>query len=319
MRRSIFTCLIVLFGLAITAEVQAQQDAQYTQYMYNTMSVNPAYTGSRGLMSITGLYRNQWLGLDGAPETQTLNVHTPLKRSKFGVGMSIINDKIGNGVNQQTWFDGTVSYTVQTSYEGKLSFGLKVGGSLLNIDFTQLNQYDDVEFTAADNIQNKFSPNIGAGVYYHTDNYYVGLSAPNLLATEYFNDSNNENTDVSSYVAKERVSYYLIGGYVWDFDYRWKFKPAFLTKVVSGAPIQMDLSANFMYNDQLTVGLGYRLDAAITAMFGFQLSRTLAVGLAYDREITRLGGTAFNSGSFEFFLRYELIRNYSRVQTPRFF
>lgn len=319
MSRNIYIGLAVLFSVFFFTGVNAQQDSQYTQYMYNTMSINPAYAGSRGLMSMTGLYRNQWLGLDGAPETQTLNVHTPLKRSKVGVGMSIINDKIGNGVNQQTYFDGVVSYTVQTSYEGKLSFGLKVGGSLLNIDFTKLNQYDDVEFTAADNIQNKFSPNIGAGVYYHTDNYYVGLSAPNLLQTEHFTDSNNSNTDASSYVSKERASYYLIGGYVWDMDYRWKFKPAFLTKVVPGAPVAVDLSANFMYNDQLTVGLGYRLDAAITAMAGFQLSRTLAVGLAYDREITRLGGTAFNSGSFEFFLRYELIRNYSRVQTPRFF
>lgn len=316
---NLYTGMAVLFGLFFFTEVKGQQDSQYTQYMYNTMSVNPAYAGSRGLMSMTGLYRNQWLGLDGAPETQTLNVHSPLKRSKIGLGMSIINDKIGNGVNQQTQFDAVVSYTIQTSSEGKLSFGLKAGGSLMNIDFTKLNQYEDVEFTAADNIQNKFSPNVGAGVYYHTENYYLGLSAPNLLQTEHFSDSNNSNTDVSSYVAKERISYYFIGGYVWDVDYRWKFKPAILTKVVPGAPVAVDLSANFMYNDQLTAGIGYRLDAAITAMFGFQLSKTLAVGLAYDREITRLGGTAFNSGSFEFFLRYELIRNYSKVQTPRFF
>lgn len=310
---------LLLLTWLMPGELRAQQDAQYTQYMYNTVSVNPAYAGSRGLMSITGLYRNQWLGLDGAPESQTLNAHTPLKRSKFGVGLSLINDRIGNGVNQQTWLDGVVSYTVQTSYEGKLSFGLKVGGSLLNVDFTKLNQYDRVEFTDADNIQNKFSPNIGAGVYYHDDLFYVGLSVPNVLQTEYFSDSNNSNTDVSSYVSKSRINYYLIGGYVWQIDYSWKFKPAFLAKAVAGAPLQFDMSANFMYDDTVTMGLGYRWDSALTAMVGFQLNRALNVGLAYDREITRLGGTAFNSGSFEFFLRYELSRNYGRVQTPRFF
>lgn len=310
---------MTLLGLALSMEVRAQQDAQYTQYMYNTISVNPAYAGSRGLMSFTGLYRNQWLGLDGAPESQTLNMHTPLKRSKIGVGFSVINDKIGNGVNQQTYFDGVVSYTIQPTMESRLSFGLKLGGSLLNIDFTRLNQYDDVEFTAAENIENKFSPNIGAGVYYHTERYYVGFSVPNLLETEHFSDSNNSNTEVSSYVSSERINYYLIGGYVWDIDYRWKFKPAFLTKVVAGAPLQVDLSANFMYNEQVTMGVGYRLDAAVTAMVGFKLNQSINVGLAYDREVTRLGGTAFNSGTFEFFLRYELSRNYSRVQTPRFF
>ncbi|WP_224489151.1 PorP/SprF family type IX secretion system membrane protein [Robertkochia flava] len=320
MRMRYLSCFIlVLLGLTFSMEMRAQQDAQYTQYMFNTMSVNPAYAGSRGLMSMTGLYRNQWLGLDGAPESQTLNVHTPLKRSKVGLGLSVINDKIGNGVNQQTYFDGAVSYTIQTSYEGKLSFGLKLGASLLNIDFTRLNQYEDVEFTAAENIENKFSPNIGAGLYYRTNQYYVGFSVPNLLETEHFTDSDNSNTEVSSYVSKERISYYLIGGYVWDIDYRWKFKPAFLTKVVAGAPLQLDLSANFMYDETVTMGLGYRLDAAFTAMVGFQLNRALNIGLAYDREITRLGGTAFNSGTFEFFLRYELSRNYSRVQTPRFF
>lgn len=310
---------MTLFGLTLSMEVRAQQDAQYTQYMFNTISVNPAYAGSRGLMSFTGLYRNQWLGLDGAPESQTLNMHTPLNRSKIGVGFSVINDKIGNGVNQQTYFDGVVSYTIQPTRDSRLSFGLKLGGSLLNIDFTRLNQYEDVEFTAAENIENKFSPNIGAGLYYRTDRYYVGFSVPNLLETEHFSDSNNSNTEVSSYVSSERINYYLIGGYVWDIDYRWKFKPAFLTKVVAGAPLQVDLSANFMYDETVTMGIGYRLDAAMTAMVGFKLNRSINVGLAYDREVTRLGGTAFNSGTFEFFLRYELSRNYSRVQTPRFF
>ncbi|TRZ41773.1 PorP/SprF family type IX secretion system membrane protein [Robertkochia solimangrovi] len=299
--------------------VNAQQDSQYTQYMFNTMSVNPAYAGSRGMFSFTGMYRNQWLGLDGAPETQTLNFHTPVRNSKFGVGVSVINDKIGNGVNQETNFDIVASYTVETSYQGKLSFGLKAGANLLNIDFTKLNQYDDVEFTEDENIDNKISPNIGAGVYYHTDSWYVGLSVPNLIQTQHFQESANGNTSSSTYVAKDRINYYLIGGYVFDLNYMWQFKPTVLTKVVAGAPMQFDLSANFLYDETVTMGIGYRFDAAITAMLGFQLNRSLNVGLAYDREITELGGTQFNSGTMEFFLRFELFRNYRRITTPRFF
>ncbi|WP_456867704.1 PorP/SprF family type IX secretion system membrane protein [Galbibacter sp. BG1] len=310
--------LIVLFILTALNSVYSQQDAQYTQYMYNTMSINPAYAGSRGMLSATALYRNQWLGLDGAPQTQTLNVHSPIRDSRLGVGLSIINDKLGEGVTQETFFDANISYTIQTSYQGNLSFGLKVGGSLLNIDFTKLNQYDDVELTGQNNIDNKFSPNIGAGIYYHADKYYVGLSVPNMLTTEYFDESNNSNSS-TSYVATSRIHYYLMGGYVFDLNYDWQFKPTVLTKYVSGAPLQVDVSANFMYNESVSFGVGYRLDAAVTAMIAFQLNESLAIGMAYDREVTALGGTQFNNGTMEIFLRYEFSRNYRRVIAPRFF
>ncbi|WP_224483722.1 PorP/SprF family type IX secretion system membrane protein [Robertkochia aurantiaca] len=317
-KKHIQIILGVILGL-IAFSGFAQQDAQYTQYMYNTLSINPAYAGSRGMFSFTGMYRNQWLGLDGAPESQTLNFHTPIRDSKVGIGLSVINDQLGNGVNQETFIDAAVSYTVRTGYEGKLSFGLNAGASLLNIDFTKLNQYDNVEFTEESNIDNRFSPNIGAGIYYHTPKFYVGFSVPDILETQYFQESDNGNTDVSSYIAKERVNYYLMGGYVYEIDYRWMFKPAVLTKFVSGAPLQVDISANFMYDQKVTFGLGYRLDAAVTALFAFQINESLGLGLAYDREITSLGQTQFNSGTIEFFLRYELSRSFRRVTTPRFF
>ncbi|WP_417445173.1 type IX secretion system membrane protein PorP/SprF [Joostella sp.] len=313
-----YKLLVILFISIGINSVFSQQDAQYTQYMYNTMSINPAYAGSRGMLSATALYRNQWLGLDGAPQTQTVNVHAPIKYSRLGVGLSIINDQLGEGVTQETFFDADISYTIQTSYQGNLSFGLKVGGSLLNIDFTKLNQYDDVELTGQNNIDNKFSPNIGAGIYYHADKYYIGFSVPNMLTTDHFDTSNNSNTS-TSYVAASRVHYYLMGGYVFDLDYRWKFKPTLLTKYVSGAPLQVDMSANFMYDESVTFGVGYRFGASVTGMVGFQLNEALAVGLAYDREVTALGGTQFNNGTVEIFLRYEFSRNYRRVTGPRFF
>ncbi len=291
----------------------SQQDAQYTQYMYNTISVNPAYAGSRGVLSIAALHRSQWVGLDGAPTTQTLNFHTPVS-DHVGLGLSVVNDEIGNGTNQDTYIDAAFSYTVNTSEEGKLSFGLKAGGHLFNVDFTKLRNYGAE--TNLPNIDNKFSPNFGAGIYYHTDQFYAGLSVPNFLQTEHFDSS---DTNSSSLIAQERMNFYLITGYVFELRNDVKFKPAALIKAVKGAPLQLDLSANFLFNDKFSLGAAYRWDAALSALFGFQLNDQLMLGLAYDKETTDLGATRFNDGSFEIMLRYEFLNKYKRVITPRFF
>lgn len=315
-----YVALIVLLMFSVQF-MQSQQDAQYTQYMYNTLSVNPAYAGNRGVLSIAGLYRSQWVGLDGAPETGTFNIHSPIgPKGKVGLGLSIINDRIGEGVNEETYFDVAFSYTVQTSETGKLSFGLKAGGHLLNVDFTRLSQFT-TELGQENNIDNKFSPNIGAGVYYHTNKFYLGLSAPNFLQTDHFDESptfNSEGRNVS-YIASERINYYLIAGYVFDLNDNLKFKPALLTKAVSGAPLQVDVSANFLINDKFTLGAAYRWDAAVSALVGFQISDQLMLGLAYDRETTELGRTEFNDGSFEVFLRFELFKSFDKIVSPRFF
>lgn len=312
---SILLVLILIF-LSLQ-EVAAQQDAQYTQYMFNTMSVNPAYAGSRGQLSIAALYRSQWVGLDGAPKSQTLNLHSPIRNSKLGYGISIVNDEIGDGVVQETYFDAVLSYTIDVSLDGKLSFGLKAGGNLLNLDFQGLRNFD-VEPVNQDNIENRFSPNVGVGIYYHTDTFYAGLSAPNLLQTDHFDNSQRDANSVQ-FLSKERINFYLITGYVLDLNSNLKFKPALLTKVVGGAPLQLDLSASFMFNEKFTFGAAYRLDAAVSAMVGFQISEQLMLGLAYDRETTDLGGTQFNDGSFEVFLRYELVKAFQNLVSPRFF
>ncbi|MCJ7467564.1 MAG: type IX secretion system membrane protein PorP/SprF [Maribacter sp.] len=295
----------------------AQQEAQYTQYMYNTMSVNPAYAGSRGQLSIAALYRSQWVGLDGAPKSQTLNLHSPIRNSKLGYGISVINDNIGNGVVQETRFDGVISYTLDVSREGKLSFGLKVGGNLLNLDFAGLRNFDS-EPISGDNIENKFSPNFGLGLYYHSNTFYAGLSAPNLLQTEHFDNSQRDANSVQ-FLSKERINFYFITGYVIEMNDNFKFKPALLTKVVGGAPLQLDLSASFLYLEKFTFGAAYRWDAALSAMAGFQITPQLMLGLAYDKETTELGGTQFNDGSFEVFLRFELLKSFQKTISPRFF
>ena len=298
-------------------EANAQQDAQYTQYMYNTMTVNPGYVGSRGQLSMAGLYRSQWVGLEGAPSTFTLNLHSPIRNSKLGYGVSIVNDEIGNGTVQETYLDAMVSYTIEVSREAKLSFGLKAGGNILSLDFNKLRNFD-AEPVSTDNIENRFSPNFGLGMYYHTNNFYVGLSAPNLLQTEHF-DNSQTDANALEFLSKERINFYLITGYVFDLNGNLKFKPALLTKVVGGAPLQVDLSANFMFNEKFTFGAAYRWDAAISGLVGFQISEQFMLGLAYDRETTELGGTQFNDGSFEVFLRFELVRSFQRLVSPRFF
>src|SRR5690606_36819008 len=149
--------------------ILSQQDAQYTQYMYDTVSVNPAYAGSRDALSITGLHRSQWVGLEGAPQSQTFSFHAPVDEAKkIGVGLSVINDKIGEGVSQETSFDAIVSYVLKTSDKSKLSFGLNAGVHLLNIDFTRLSLYD-IQFSSDNNFDKKLSPRIGAGFYYYTE------------------------------------------------------------------------------------------------------------------------------------------------------
>ncbi len=312
MKKSVLLLILIISSFEV---INAQQDAQYTQYMYNTLVVNPAYAGSRGVLSIAGLHRSQWIGLDGAPNTQTLSFHTPTGKN-IGLGLSIVNDEIGNGTNQETNFDLAFSYTVRLAQERKLSFGLKAGGHLLNIDFSKLAGFtDEQNANSLMNIDNKFSPNFGAGIYYHTDRFYMGLSVPNFLETEHFDNSEA----ASSFLAKERMNWYLISGYVFDLNANLKLKPAILFKMVNGAPLQTDLSVSALFNERFSLGAAYRWDAALSGFVGLQITDQFMVGLAYDKETTELGSTAFNDGSFEVFLRYELRRRPSKVITPRFF
>ena len=299
--------------LLISGAVSAQQDAQFTQYMYNTINVNPAYAGSRPSMSIFALHRSQWVGLDGAPVTNTASINTPINNSRVGLGVSVINDKIGPSDESNIAVD--FSYNIDTSEKFKLAFGIKASANLLNVNFNKLNQYDTNDYSFENNIDNKFSPNIGVGFYWYSDRAYIGLSAPNLLETKHFDKY--AGNGANSYIARERINYYLTAGHVFDLDYNLKFKPAIMTKLVQGAPLQVDVSANFLINDKFTVGAAYRWSAALSALVGFQISESLFIGYGYDLETTRLAN--YNSGSHEVFLRYEIFKSFNRMVSPRFF
>jgi type IX secretion system PorP/SprF family membrane protein len=308
MKTKIIGLLVVLFSITS----YGQQDAQYTQYMYNTVVVNPAYAGSRQAMSIFALHRTQWVGIEGAPVTNSFSINTPINESKVGLGLSFVNDQIGPSDENNVAVD--FSYTIPVNYKYKMSFGLKASANLLNVDFTKLDQYPgDPIFE--ENIDNKFSPNIGVGFYLHSDQGYLGLSAPNLIETEHFDGSATSSS--SSHIATEKINYYLIAGYVFDLNPSLKLKPSMQTKYVQGAPLQVDVSANFMINEKFVAGLAYRWSAAMSAMVGFQVSDSFFVGYSYDWDTTDLAD--YNSGSHEIFLRYELFNKFDKIISPRFF
>lgn len=301
---------IFLIFLLFTALVSfAQQDAQYTQYMYNTINVNPAYAGSRGAMSIFVMHRTQWVGLDGAPVTNVASINTPLNGNNLGLGISFINDKIGP-TNENT-ISADLSYSIQTSENYKLSFGIKATANLFNLDMTRLNPTSPFPLDPSmQNINNEFSPNIGAGLYLHSDKAYVGFSIPNFIESDRYDDY-----EVA--IFKEKINYYLMAGYVFDLTQDIKFKPAVLSKLVVGTPLQVDISGNFLFNEKLMIGIAYRWSAALSAMVGFQISDGMYIGYGYDRETTKLKN--YNSGSHEIFLRYEIFKNNNKITTPRFF
>lgn len=301
----------MLLGVALLGgtEAYSQQDPQYTNYMYNTVNINPAYAGNRGVLSVFGLHRTQWVGLDGAPSTSAFSIHTPIDGTKLGVGLSFVND--GLGVTDENTASIDVSYTLDLNQAGsRLSFGVKGSGNFLNVAYSRLRSNNPNDPYLNVDIANQFSPNIGAGVYWHNDNSYLGLSVPNLLE--------NKRTDSEVYSQmNQRMHFFLTGGHVFEINPMLKFKPAFLLKALGGAPLQADVTGNFLIQEKLVLGAGYRWDAAWSALAGFHISDALFIGYTYDSETTKLH--TYNKGSHEVFLRYELFNKYRRVNSPRFF
>jgi len=303
--------LVIVIMLSVTSVVNAQQDPQYTQYMFNTMAVNPAYVGSRGHTTITALGRTQWVGFDGAPDTQTLSYDTPIgyEGSNLGLGFNLVNDKIGP--SHETYLDGNLSYTIQTGYDGNLALGLKLGGRLLNINWELSDTREENDDAFAQNIQNRFLPTVGAGVYYHEPDWYIGIAVPNFLRQEHYDEN-----EIIGETAIERLHFFLITGFVFDLSYDVKFKPAILFKGVSGAPVSLDISANFMFVERFRAGLAWRWGDSIAALLGFQASDSLYIGYAYD--LTTSNYNVANSGTHEVMLRYEITKP-ERMRSPRFF
>ena len=306
------TISLVVFTTFLVAEVSAQQDPQYTQYMYNMNIVNPAYAGSRGTLSIGVLGRTQWVGINDAPQTATLSVHAPLGRN-LAAGFSAIADTYGP-VNEQNIY-ADISYTISTSEEGRLAFGLKGGVTLFDVGLLSVTLPQSItpgsDPAFADNINEAF-PNFGAGAYYYNDKFYVGLSVPNILEKLHVEKSGN-----LALRAAEETHFFLTSGYVFELSESLKFKPSTMLKGVAGSPLSVDVSANFLMNDRLELGLNYRLDDSVGILMNFGVTPSLRIGYAYDYTTTNLGN--FNSGTHEAFLLWDIDFSKKNLKSPRFF
>jgi type IX secretion system PorP/SprF family membrane protein len=298
--------------LGITGKsIFAQQDAMYTHYMYNTLAVNPAYAGTRDALTVTALNRSQWVGFDGAPNTQTLTIHTPFKRKNIGLGLSLINDKIGP--IRTTSFYGDFAYIIKINDKSKLSLGLKGGASLFqaNLSSLDLNSQNDVTFQ--NNTLSKLLPNFGFGMYYYRKQFYAGISSPKLL-------QNNLKIKSSSIVMKpEQKHYFFIIGSVFKLTKKLDFKPTALVKVTESAPIEVDLTGTFVLNKKLILGATYRTGDALAALLGFQINNQFMIGYSYDWSYG-LKTFKYNGGSHEIMFRYDFsFKDKEKVSSPRYF
>lgn len=305
------TILFVSF-LFFIIKVSAQQDSQYTQYMYNMNVINPAYaTGMQSMLDIGTLFRTQWVGAVGAPKTLSVFAHMPVNK-KIEMGFSLISDDIGDGAKKENNFYVDFAYVLQLNDSHRLSLGLKAGATSLQTNFNGFKFESSSPDFAFENV-NILKPNIGIGAYYFTDVYYVGLSAPNLLNSKHI----EERSGISNY-GSENVHVFFTGGYVFALSDSFKLKPAFMSKFVKGAPIALDISANVLYNDKFELGAAYRVGDAISALMNVKVTPSVRVGYAYDYTISNLG--QFNSGTHEIFVLFNLdLLGKGYDKSPRFF
>jgi type IX secretion system PorP/SprF family membrane protein len=301
--------ILVLVLASGSLRIIAQQAPMYTHYMYNTLSVNPAYAGSRDALTLTALHRSQWIGFKGAPVTQTFTMHTPLRNEHVGIGLTVLNDKIGPTNNTSVFVD--YAYRIKLSEKSKLAFGLSAGINIYNANLNslQLDQQTDPSFQ--NNVNNHVTPNFGFGAYYSRERFYAGISAPNLLQNSYVANSN-------SLTGKEQRHYFLIAGTMLKIAENLDFKPTTLIKITRGAPVQADLTASFIILKRLLVGVMYRTGDSFGGLVGFDITEQLHLGYSYDWSYGLRTGT-YNHGSHELILRYDILFNKKQIHSPRNF
>lgn len=306
MKKYSYIILSFLMLVITSQSLKAQQDAMYTQYMFNPLALNPAFAGSRNVISTTALYRNQWTGIDGAPKTATFSIDAPINDKKIGLGLQVFNDQLG--ITNTTGVVASGAYRIRME-RGTLSFGLQ--GSLANyranfqnVNLNQGGVNNDIAFQ--DNI-NKINFNIGTGIYYNSDKFYVGLSAPQLAP----------NKLASTPLSKQEIHLFLTAGVVFAFNEDFKLKPSVMVKGVEGSPIEGDLNAMFWVKDVFGIGAQYRTNADVSGLLEIQATPQIRIGYAYDHSLTTLQN--FNSGGHEIMLRYEFGYEKSKFISPRFF
>ncbi len=303
---------IALFAMLLFtgSPAKAQQDPMYSQYMFNTLSVNPGYAGSKNMMNALLLTRNQWVGIEGAPKTQSLTLHTPFMVKDIGLGFSLVNDEIGP-VHETSFFTD-FAYRLQINEKAYLAMGLKAGFNLHSANLTGLELTDKGDKAFYNNIKNKFLPNFGAGLYYFTQTYYLGISTPRLLRSKLY----DEELELGRLNRRER-HFFFIGGFVKGLNENILFKPTFLVKAAPNAPVSIDLTTSFLFYDRLWAGVMARIGDSFGAILQYRISDQLTIGYAYDYTISEL--SSYNSGSHEFMISYDFTFRKSKLKSPRYF
>ena len=301
--------LLVLI-LGFTASAKAQQRPMYSQYIFNMMNINPAYAGSRGVVSATALYRDQWVGIPGAPQTSSFSVDMPVNEKKVGLGIQLFDDRLG--IERTTGLNVSYAFRIQLTNSGTLSLGLQ--GGLLNYraNYSEVRTFQPNDPSFSQNISG-FLPAAAAGVYYNSDKFYIGVSTPALLKTKL---SNNNTADVSSATGRD-LHLFLSSGFVVNLNQDLVLKPSILVKAVSGAPVEYDLNTNLWIQNTIAFGFSYRTGDAIVGMIEFQMNKQFRFGYAYDKTFSNLG--SYNTGTHELMLRLEFGSDKGKVASPRYF
>ncbi len=306
--------IAVVALIAGTSSIQAQQDPMFTHYMYNTLAVNPAYAGSRDALTITGLHRSQWLDFKGAPQSQTLTMHSPIANEHIGMGLSILNDKIGSSNNTSAYVD--FAYRMNLNKKSKLALGISGGAKIFQAKLNTLNLDQTADPTFENNISNRITPNFGFGAYYSRERFYAGVSVPNLLQNSY---SEISQVNGSTLIAKEQRHYFFIAGTVIKLTDNLSLKPTTLIKVTAAAPVQADLTASFLIGQKLLLGAMYRTGDAAGVLVGLDVTDQLHLGYSFDWSYG-LRTFKYNMGSHEIMLRYDFIfPSKKQIHSPRYF
>jgi type IX secretion system PorP/SprF family membrane protein len=305
---------IILFSilLLMTINLYGQQDPQYSQYMFNTLAVNPAYAGSRDVLSATALGRKQWVGLAGAPTSATISADCPFKKEKVGLGIMISNDKIG--VQTTTGASLYYAYRIRAKI-GTLALGLSGAAMQYRADLTSvaLSSNNTVADPAFQNNVNKILPNFGAGIYFSNDKLYIGLSAPRLIK----NVISAYRIGTGLIYGTQNRHFFAMAGYVFKLSNSLKYKPSVLLKIVEGAPLQADINSNIWLHDRIAFGVSYRTKDAVVGMIELQMNHQLRFGYAFDYSLTNLSN--YNSGTHEIMIRYEFGYGGKVITSPRYF
>ncbi|HNQ12876.1 MAG TPA: type IX secretion system membrane protein PorP/SprF [Bacteroidia bacterium] len=305
--------IVLIYFMCMTSVVQvnAQFEPQFTQYMFNEMFINPAYAGVRENISATAFYRNQWVGIEGAPKTQTFSIHGPVYKNKVGIGLSVMNEEIG--VMHQFAALSNYAYRINTG-AGNLAFGLQLGVVNFQENLADLITVDPNDQQFLENTPTKTAFNAGYGMYFNNKKFFAGISIPRMVYNKINVAAGNK---VENTVDIRNWHYFLTSGYVWTLSEDLKLKTSTMIKAVDGAPLSMDFNAMFLIKEMLWIGGGYRSEDAVAAMVQFQFNDQLRAGYSFDYTLSRLQN--YNSGTHEIMMGYDFSFNKKKVITPRYF